>query len=186
MVAIGGSAGSLEIVLDIVRSIAPDSLDVFIIILHRKNDNESILGDLLSHNTKLRVYEVEDKDIIQPGSIYIAPGDYHLLVENDGSSFSLDSSEKVHYSRPSINVSFQSVAEVFGRRVLGVLLSGANADGSAGLLAIKEAGGHTIIQDPATADVSFMPQQAINMNAGVDIVHGELISKAVNEFLISL
>lgn len=186
VIAIGGSAGSLEIVLDIVRNIPPNSQHVFIIVLHRKNDNESILEDLLSHNTKLRVAEVEDKDLIQPGSIYLAPPDYHLLAENDGLSFSLDSSEKIHYSRPSINVSFQSVAEVFGGRVLGVLLSGANADGAAGLLAIKDAGGHTIVQDPATADVSFMPQQAINMNAAIEIIDGTAISKAVNKFLSGL
>ena len=163
VVVIGGSAGSLEIVMDIVRNLPPQSQDVFIIVLHRKYDNnESILENLLSHNTKLRVMEAEDKEIIQPASIYIAPPDYHLLVESDGASFSLDSSEKVHYSRPSINVTFQSVADVFGNRVLGILLSGANADGAEGLLAIKQAGGHTMVQHPATAEVDFMPQSTGN------------------------
>ena len=184
VVVIGGSAGSLEIVMDIVRNLPPQSQDVFIIVLHRKYDNnESILENLLSHNTKLRVMEVEDKEIIQPASIYIAPPDYHLLVESDGASFSLDSSEKVHYSRPSINVTFQSVADVFGNRVLGILLSGANADGAEGLLAIKQAGGHTMVQHPATAEVDFMPQQAINMGADMDVIEANLLSNAVNDFL---
>ena len=184
VVVIGGSAGSLEIVMDIVRNLPPQSQDVFIIVLHRKYDNnESILENLLSHNTKLRVMEVEDKEIIQPASIYIAAPDYHLLVESDGASFSLDSSEKVHYSRPSINVTFQSVADVFGNRVLGILLSGANADGAEGLLAIKQAGGHTMVQHPATAEVDFMPQQAINMGADMDVIEANLLSNAVNDFL---
>ena len=184
VVVIGGSAGSLEIVMDIVRNLPPQSQDVFIIVLHRKYDNnESILENLLSHNTKLRVMEVEDKEIIQPASIYIAPPDYHLLVESDGASFSLDSSEKVHYSRPRINVTFQSVADVFGNRVLGILLSGANADGAEGLLAIKQAGGHTMVQHPASAEVDFMPQQAINMGADMDVIEANLLSNAVNDFL---
>ena len=90
----------------------------------------------------------------------MAPADYHVLIENE-KMFSLDVSEKIHHSRPSIDVSFESVAQVFGVSSIGVLLSGANADGAEGLSSIKKANGFTIVQDPASADVGYMPQQAL-------------------------
>lgn len=129
IIAIGGSAGSLEVVLKIVEALPAVTSSVFIIVLHRKNGPDSILADLFSSKTTLPVKEVEDKEPISPGAIYIAPPDYHLLIE-DEENFALDSSEKVQYSRPSIDVSFQSVADCFGAAVLGILLSGANADGA--------------------------------------------------------
>lgn len=185
VVVIGGSAGSLEVVLNIVRGLPVTTNAVVVIVLHRRNDSESVLEDIIAHLTRLRVAEVEDKDMVEPGSVYIAPPDYHLLFE-DELSFSLDSSERVNYSRPSIDVTFESVAGVFGKRALGILLSGANADGAAGLLAMKNAGCHTIAQNPATADVGYMPQQAINLNAAVDIINAAEMSKAANHFIASL
>lgn len=164
VVAIGGSAGSLETVLAITQALTAHMRAVIIIVLHRKNDPESILENLLSYKTQVPVREVEDKDDIQPGNIYIAPPDYHLLIE-DEHTFSLDSSEKVHFSRPSIDVTFESVANVFRQRSIGILLSGANADGAAGLLKIRKAGGTTIAQYPASAEVGYMPQQAVDLGA---------------------
>ncbi|RYF82560.1 MAG: chemotaxis protein CheB [Chitinophagaceae bacterium] len=166
MVVIGGSAGSLDVVLKIVSGLPAQTKASFIIVLHRKSDSESILTNLLSIRTRLKVKEVEDKDEIHPGTIYLAPPDYHLLLE-DEKNFSLDSSEKVHYSRPSIDVTFESVAETFGRRAIGILLSGANSDGAIGLKQLRESGGLTIAQDPKTAEVDFMPRQAIACNAAV-------------------
>ena len=157
---IGGSAGSLEVILDLVPGLPTPPNAVVIIVVHRKKDNDSILVSLLSSRTSLPVREVEDKETIQPNTIYLAPPDYHLLIER-ADLFSLDSSEKVHYSRPSIDVTFESVAEAFGHRVIGVLLSGANADGAAGIAKIQQNGGYTIVQDPSTADVGYMPQQAL-------------------------
>src|SRR5579864_7056332 len=125
---IGGSAGSLDGVLKIISALPVNKHVTTIIVVHRKNDVESILANLLSSRTQLEVKEVEDKELISGGIIYIAPSDYHLLIENE-KMFSLDSSEKVHYSRPSIDVSFESAAHVFGNAVIGILLSGANADG---------------------------------------------------------
>jgi len=162
IMAIGGSAGSLDGVLKIVTALPANTDLSVIIIVHRKNDSESILTDLISTRTNLKVKEIEDKEAITPATVYIAPADYHLLIE-DERSFSLDSSEKIHYSRPSIDVSFESVAEVFGKTAIGILLSGANADGAEGLYQIKQAGGFTIVQDPASADVGFMPQQALEI-----------------------
>ena len=114
------------------------------------------------------------KEVILPGTIYIAPPDYHLLFE-DENSFSLDASEKINHSRPSIDIAFESAAEVFGSSLIGILLSGANADGAEGLKKISQAGGYTIVQDPLTADVGFMPQQALNLMTPDAIVQGDEI-----------
>jgi two-component system, chemotaxis family, protein-glutamate methylesterase/glutaminase len=160
-VVVGGSAGSLDIILNIVSYADQSAGILYIIILHRKNDTDSVLTGLFSSRTKLKVKEVEDKDYILPGYIYIAPPDYHLLLE-DENTFSLDASEKIFFSRPSIDVTFESVADVFGTAVIGILLSGANADGAHGLNRIHQAGGFTIVQDPESAEVDYMPRQAID------------------------
>ncbi|MDO9376251.1 MAG: chemotaxis protein CheB [Bacteroidota bacterium] len=180
VVVIGGSAGSLEVILNIIHELPVDTGAVFIIVVHRRNDKDSILEHLFSVKTRLTVNEVEDKQPITLNTIFIAPPDYHLLVENEA-GFSLDSSERVNYSRPSIDVTFQSVAEVFGKRAVGVLLSGANADGAEGIESIRNAGGYTIVQNPATAEVSFMPLQAINLG-GIDaILDAEHIAGHIRE-----
>ena len=174
VVAIGGSAGSLEVIIDIVQHLPENPGAVFIIVLHRKNDKDSILQDLLSQKTALTVIEVEDKEVISPNTIYLAPPGYHLLIENQ-MTFSLDSSDKIHFSRPSIDVSFESIAEVFKDRVIGILLSGSNADGAQGMAAIKGMGGRTIAQNPKTSEVGYMPQQAIELGCVDHIVDNEKI-----------
>jgi two-component system chemotaxis response regulator CheB len=182
VVAIGGSAGSLEVILNLIQRLPYVSTALLIVIIHRKSDNDSILEDLFAHKTLIPVKEVEDKDPIIPGTIYIAPPDYHLLIENER-TFSLDSSEKVHYSRPSIDVTFESVADTFTTRVMGVLLSGANADGAAGLARIKQMGGCTLVQTPETAEIDFMPRQAINLNIVDTIAAPAQISEAIAAFI---
>lgn len=184
LVAIGGSAGSLEVILQIVVALPVTSGASFIIVVHRKNDGDSILQNLIAGRTTMPVSEVEDKEPLLPNAVYLAPPDYHLLLENE-TSFSLDSSEKVHFSRPSIDVTFQSAAEVFGVASIGILLSGANADGAAGLENIKKAGGLTIVQDPASAEMPFMPQQAINRNAVGKIVRAEDLPALLQQLLKS-
>ena len=170
VIVIGGSAGSLEVILALIHRLSHNAGAVVIIIIHRKSDKDSNLENLFSYRAELTVREVEDKEQILPNHIYIAPADYHLLIENEH-SFSLDSSEKIHFSRPSIDVTFESVAEIFGARVVGILLSGANADGAQGLLRIKERGGYTIVQDPEDADMGYMPQQAINLGAVDEVLN---------------
>ncbi|WP_247236611.1 chemotaxis protein CheB [Telluribacter sp. SYSU D00476] len=182
-VVLGGSAGSLEVILNLVERLPEHLNAVIIIVIHRKNDKDSILQELIANRTRLSVREVEDKDPIQFNTIYLAPPDYHLLIENK-ELFSLDSSEKIHYSRPSIDVTFESVAEVFGKSVIGVLLSGANADGAAGLAQIKRSGGYTIAQNPATAEVAYMPQQAINLTEVNDIVNADELADVLKQLLI--
>jgi two-component system chemotaxis response regulator CheB len=159
---LGGSAGSLGVIIRIVEALPADSGVMVIVVVHRKSDAGSILESLLAAKTTMKVKEVEDKEPITANSVFIAPPDYHLLIE-DEYNFALDGSEKLHFSRPSIDATFESVANVFGSYTLGILLSGANADGAEGLATIQHAGGYTIVQDPATAEVSYMPQQALNL-----------------------
>jgi two-component system chemotaxis response regulator CheB len=165
LLVIGGSAGSLEIIINILFNLKTDLQFPVIIVLHRKNNADSILTQLLSSKTTLHVKEADEKDLLQPGSIYIAPADYHLLVEKNH-TLSLDFSEKVNFSRPGIDVTFQTAADVFGDSLACLLLSGASSDGTEGLKMVKSRGGLTVVQNPLTAEVSYMPQQAI---AGVDI-----------------
>lgn len=183
LLAIGGSAGSLEVVMKIVTLLPPRVAAAVILILHRKNASDSILPGIIASKTSWRVKEVEDKDALNNGTIYLAPPDYHLLLE-DTNSFSLDASEKVHYSRPSIDVTFEQVAEVYGASAIGVLLSGANADGAAGLLKIKKQGGFTIVQEPASAEVGYMPQQAIDLNAAHAIISGNELPRYIQQLLL--
>ncbi|OLY93536.1 two-component system, chemotaxis family, response regulator CheB [Cnuella takakiae] len=170
VLVVGGSAGSLDPVLQIVGALPADTDAAIVIVVHRKAGSDSILSNLLAAKTSLPVKEVEDKDPVLTGHIFLAPPDYHLLFENRN-YFALDASEKINYSRPSIDVTFESAAAAFGSTVVGVLLSGANADGAEGLAAIRNAGGLTLVQDPATAEVYYMPQQAILLGAAGQVVH---------------
>ncbi|QPH38020.1 chemotaxis protein CheB [Pedobacter endophyticus] len=156
---IGGSAGSLDVLLEIFPNLNENLKFPIIIVVHRKASNESLLTDLLKHRTPLKVSEADEKVLLKNGQVYIAPADYHLLVEEDR-SLSLDYSEKINYSRPSIDVTFQSAAEVFKEGLVCVLLSGSNADGVEGLKAVNKFGGTAVIQDPTTAMMPYMPQQA--------------------------
>lgn len=157
---IGGSAGSLEVLFRLLPLLRPDLPFPVILVLHRRNSSDSSLSELLASKTLNPTHEVEDKEPVVPGTIYLAPADYHLLIEHNR-TFSLDYSEKVHFSRPSIDVTFESAAEVYGPRLAAILLSGANEDGSAGLGAIRRAGGITAVQNPDTAQMPFMPQHAL-------------------------
>ncbi|CCH51548.1 CheB methylesterase [Fibrisoma limi BUZ 3] len=168
MVVIGGSTGSIDVLLNLLPALRSPLPFALVIVLHRKSTSDTSLADLFALKTSLPLHDVEDKDVILPGHIYLAPADYHLLIEHDG-TFSLDDSEKINYSRPSIDVTFESAADVYGPALTGILLSGANADGTAGLKAIQQAGGLTIVQRPDTAQVAYMPQQAI-LNTRPDYV----------------
>jgi two-component system chemotaxis response regulator CheB len=160
VVVIGGSAGSLQVIMQILPQLPSSICFSIVIILHRKNTEDTTLEELIALKANAIVKEVEDKVVLEAGFIYVAPAGYHLLFEKNY-TISLDISEKINFSIPSIDVSFQSAAEVFKENVVGILLSGANSDGTAGLLLIKEQGGTTIVQDPSTAEIDFMPKNAI-------------------------
>lgn len=176
---IGGSAGSLEVLLKILPLINPAINFPIVIVIHRKHGADSLLPDLLSGRTSLRVKEVDEKEALVAGTIYIAPSDYHLLIEQDR-TFSLDYSEKINYSRPAIDVTFQTAAEVYKEKLACLLLSGSNSDGVNGLKSVKHWGGMALIQDPKSAQVAYMPAQA-QANVKIDkVLSVEDIAEFIN------
>lgn len=175
LLVIGGSAGSLSMVLQILPRLRPEMYLSVIVVLHRKQAVEDTLVELLAGRTSYIVKEADDKDELVPGVIYIAPPEYHVLVEKDR-SLSLDTSEKVNYSRPSIDVTFESAAEAYGGSLVCLLLSGANADGVQGLWLAKQAGAFIAVQDPGSAEFPMMPQEAVD-KVPVDILlHSDNLS----------
>ncbi|CAM4065536.1 chemotaxis protein CheB [Flavobacterium antarcticum] len=158
---IGGSAGSLEVLMAILPNLKPIINFAIVVILHRKSAEDSTLENLIAMKSTIPVAQVEDKEVLKSGFIYVAPSDYHLLFEKN-KQLSLDVSEKVNYSRPSIDVSFESGAIAFGKKCTAILLSGANADGTEGLKAIQKAGGIVIVQNPENAAMPFMIQSVLS------------------------
>lgn len=160
LIIAGGSAGSLEAIFQMVSHLPRQGYFAFLIVLHRKQDADSSLAQLLQSKSKWPVAEAEEKQLILPGHIYLCPPDYHLLLEQDG-TLSLDASEKVNFSRPSIDIIFESAASVYGTSLLCILLSGANNDGVAGLEYAAFCGARIVVQAPSEAPMPYMPLQAI-------------------------
>ena len=158
-VVIGGSAGALEVVRLIVRELPPSLPCPVTIVIHIPS-HSSGLAELLGIETPLIVKQAEDKEPMAGGTIYIAPPSYHLLIESQR-SFALSVDPPVHYSRPSIDVLFETASDVYGANLIGILLSGASEDGAAGLQEIHAAGGTTIVQSPLSAEVAIMPAAAL-------------------------
>jgi two-component system chemotaxis response regulator CheB len=164
LIAIGASWGGLQAVEQLLAALPRGFRTPIAIAQHRAVDSGSgALARMLAVRSGLEVCEAGDKEAIEPGRVYVAPPDYHLLVEADG--FALSTDAPVQYSRPSIDVLFETAADVYGERMIGVILTGANADGAAGLARVKRAGGATIVQDPATAQKRAMPDAAIATGA---------------------
>jgi two-component system chemotaxis response regulator CheB len=157
LIVIGVSAGGLTALTAVLQALPADFPVPIAIVQHRARESDA-LAAVLQDSTKLRVCEIEDKMSFAGGGAYIAPPDYHVHV--DGTDFSLSVDELVAYARPSIDVLFESAADEFGKHLIGVVLTGANADGSHGLRRIADRGGYTIVQDPATAEVPYMPRFA--------------------------
>jgi two-component system chemotaxis response regulator CheB len=159
-IAIGASAGGVE-ALSTVLPALPRELDAPVfVVLHLPRERPSLLVDIFRHKCEFSVREAADKEGAQAGTIYFAPPDYHLLVDR-GPSLALSVDEPVHFSRPSIDVLFESAADVYGARLLGIVLTGGNEDGAAGLAAVRAAGGYTVVQDPEEAQMPYMPQSAL-------------------------
>ncbi|HYX69381.1 MAG TPA: chemotaxis protein CheB [Terriglobales bacterium] len=159
VVAIGSSAGGLGALFKVLGPLAADFPASVLIVQHLDPRHKSLMPDLLAHKTQLRVKQAEHGEVLLPGVVYIAPPDEHLLV--GPGKVQLAHSQLVHYSRPSIDLLFESVAGTYGSRAIGVVLSGSNSDGSAGVRAIKEAGGTTLAQDPGSAEFNVMPRSAV-------------------------
>ena len=164
VILIGGSAGSLPVLIKMLNALPSVFRIAIIIILHRQKNVASEMVKILTlHAPSKTIIEPEDKQVVNECCIYLAPQNYHLLIEHDN-TFSLDYSEPVQYSRPSIDVTFDSAAKFYKHEALAILLSGANNDGTAGLEAIISQGGTAIVQDPLTAEYSTMPGEALVKN----------------------
>lgn len=159
-VVIGASAGALEALSLILPTLPRNYPLPVIIVVHIPADKRSVLADLFRAKCAMAVIEAEDKEPIQAGTAYFAPPNYHLLIETD-QALSLSNEEPVLFSRPSIDVLFESAADVFGPHLAAIVLTGANQDGAAGLKAVVDAGGTGIVQDPAEAFAAAMPEAAI-------------------------
>lgn len=180
LIMIGTSLGGLEAVRRIFEKLPDDFYVPIVLIQHREKDSDDTLQILIESYSNLIVIEPNEKDKIERGKIYIAPPNYHLLIEEDHFAFTLD--EPVHHARPSIDVSFESAAEYFGKKVIGIILTGMNSDGANGLKKIKQAGGFTIVQDPLEAEAPAMPNAAIRKSKPDKILQLEEIS----DFLVEL
>lgn len=159
MVVVGTSWGGLDALRELVTGLPPEYDLPMTVVQHRHRDSDAGLAQFLRDHTRLRVSEVEDKQPVEAGCIYIAPANYHLLVEEG--YFSLSTEAPVRYSRPSIDVAMTTAADAYRHRSVGVILTGSNADGANGLRRIADSGGMTVIQDPASAESPVMPRAAM-------------------------
>jgi two-component system chemotaxis response regulator CheB len=160
LIVVGCSLGGMKALETILESL-PAAFSVPIaIVQHRYRTSSEGLPNYLRKHSKLPISDADDKQWIEKGHVYLAPANYHLLIENNELSLSVD--EAVAYSRPSVDVLFESAAEAYRDKVIGVILTGANSDGARGAAAIKKRGGFVIVQDPKTAEAPSMPQSAID------------------------
>ncbi len=184
LIVIGGSAGAIEVLRRVLSRLSSRFTPAVAIVIHLPPEGPNVLHEVLATPGTPPMKVAEDKEPIAPGSIYFAPPDYHLLVE-DGGTFALSIDPRVHFARPSIDVLFESAAEAYGERLMGVILSGANADGAAGLKAVADAGGIAVVQALESAEMIAMPGAAlesvpasieVNVSALAELLlaHGEM------------
>ncbi len=159
-IVMGLSSGGTDLLFKMLPVLPADFALPVIIVLHMHPESKNTLASLLDVSCSIKVKQADDKEQIEPGVVYLGPPDYHLMIEDDF-SFSLSLDEPVKYSRPSIDVLFETAADAFGNALIGVVMSGANTDGSDGLKKIKNAGGIAIAQEPQTAVAEVMPRAAI-------------------------
>ncbi len=180
-IVMGVSAGGLAALTAILPRLSPKMTQPVIIVQHMSPDSDDFLVQHFDKLCRLGVKEAEDKMPVEKGTIYFAPANYHLLVEED-KSFALSTAERVQYSRPAIDVLFETAAEVFQERLTGVILTGANSDGTRGIRTIRKYNGFAIAQSPETSESGVMPRSAIA--AGVDaVVDLEEIAPFINQLM---
>ena len=181
LVVMGTSTGGLHALTRLLSALPASFPLPIAIVQHRSRDSDERLSSLLGGASKIPVYEAEDKEPLRSPGVYLSPPDYHLLIEPG--SVALSTEEPVAYSRPSIDVLFESAAYSHGSGVIGVLLTGANQDGTRGLQRIKERGGYVIVQDPESAESAFMPKHAVRSMLpdrvlNLDQIAAELVTRA--------
>ncbi|WP_338794335.1 chemotaxis protein CheB [Pseudomonas sp. AE27] len=179
-IVVGASAGGVSALLTVFAALPADYAIALLCVLHLPDDRHSQLAEVFSRRLQRPVQEARDKESVVPGMIYVAGPGYHLSVERDR-SLSLSQEARVHFSRPSIDILFESAADAYGDGLVGVLLTGANEDGARGLARIKEHGGTTLIQDPHEAQVAVMPEAALALHRPDHILPlngiGQLLAK---------
>lgn len=168
MIAIGASAGGIEAVGTLLRALPPGFPIPVTIVIHLPPNRPSLLPELFARYCALPVREAQDKEPVMPGTVYVAPPNYHLMVE-PGGLLSLSCDEPVHFSRPALDMLFESAAMAYRDKLLAILLTGASADGAEGLATVRQLGGAAWVQDPGEAQASIMPLAGIN-RAGADKV----------------
>ncbi|MDQ1813806.1 chemotaxis protein CheB [Massilia sp. CCM 9210] len=163
-VVIGASAGGIDALLRILP-VLPRSFGFSVtVVLHLPDDRDSRLAEVFQQRLAMPVRQADDKMSLAPGTVYFAPPGYHLSIERD-LSFSLSQEDPVHFSRPAIDLLMESAADAYGKRLVGILLTGASADGAAGMARIAACGGLTVVQDPLDAEIATMPSAAIRLRA---------------------
>jgi two-component system chemotaxis response regulator CheB len=163
IVVIGASYGGLSALQILLSELSPEFSLPVVIVQHRRKDGDDGLCEYLRKRSRLPLIEPNDKEKVEPGCVYLAPRDYHLLIEK--SIFALSTESPVGFARPSIDVLFESAADVYRERIIGVILTGANRDGAKGLAKIKSFGGMALVQDPESAESPAMPEAAISATA---------------------
>lgn len=179
LIVIGCSAGGLQALREILPNLKPTFNLPILITMHMSQDN-GMAADVVGHHSTLPVLEAAEKEMIKPGTCYLAPANYHLLVEKD-MSLSLSADPRVYYCRPSIDVLFRSALSSVRKQLIAVLLTGNNQDGGSACRAILDAGGLTLIQDPATADFPLMPESAISEMGASEVLPLSNIAVRLNE-----
>lgn len=178
VVVIGGSAGSFQVISEILSQLKKPYPLPIVLCLHRLKHIKSGFVEALSIKSAVPIQEPLDKSSIKPGIAYLAPANYHMYMEL-GMFFSLSTEEMIMYSRPSIDITLESVGYVYREKTLGIILTGANKDGAWGLKKIKDYGGYTIVQDPAEAKVPTMPLAALELSQPDEVLR-------VNEIIAHL
>jgi two-component system chemotaxis response regulator CheB len=159
-VVIGASAGGVQALSVVLPALPAAAAPAVFVVIHLPRDRPSLLAEVFAGKCRLAVREAQDKEPVAPGTVYFAPANYHMLLDR-GPRISLSVDDLVHHSRPSIDVLFESAAELYGSRLLGVILTGANEDGADGLAAVHDAGGVTVVQEPETAHSRQMVLSAL-------------------------
>jgi len=161
-VVIGASAGGIEALTVLLPALARGLQPPVFVVVHLPRDRPSLLADIFAPKCAVPVREAEDKEMVASGTVYFAPNDYHLLVDQ-GPQLALSADDPVHHSRPSVDVLFESAVDIYKDRLLGIILTGANEDGATGLAAVHHAGGVTVVQRPDTALAPLMPLSALKL-----------------------
>lgn len=179
-IAIGASTGGVDALVELMPALPPTLTAAVMIVVHIPTQRDSLLPQLFQEHCALPVREADPGEPIRPGHVYFAPPDYHLLVEADR-TWMISHDAPVHFSRPSIDVLFETAAWSYGPRLLGILLTGANEDGARGMRTIADAGGATWAQSPDTALASTMPQAAIALGGVGDVLSLSQIARRLQK-----